>query len=183
MDYRRGRSRTLRATARAGRRRSWSRRLYRLAAGQGRCRAHLGNSAVKTTPRDRDSNGALESASPDPRSSHGRRRIPQYCGNGNTEELAIEWLNGDSEAAKRVAETLQASGFSLTDIAAHAITVMAVELERIDLQVERHESRRDSLLRQIERRREGWEKRVHRASEEVIEAEFREIAARDSKPM
>ena len=102
--------------------------------------------------------------------------------NGNIAELAIKWLNGDSEAAKRVAETLQASGFSLTDIAAHAITVMAVELERIDLQVERHESRRDSLLRQIERRREGWEKRVQRASEDVIEAEFREIATDDPKP-
>jgi hypothetical protein len=104
-------------------------------------------------------------------------------GRGNNEELAMKWLNGDPEAAKRVAETLQASGFSLADIDAHAIAVMAVELERIDLQVERRESRRDSLLRQIERRREGWEKRVQRASEEVIEAEFREIAAHDSKPM
>ena len=93
----------------------------------------------------------------------------------------MNWLNGDSEAAKRVAETLQASGFSLTDIAAHAITVMAVELERIDLQVERHESWRDSLLRQIERRREGWEKRVQRASEDVIEAEFSEIATGGSE--
>ena len=76
--------------------------------------------------------------------------------NGNIAELAIKWLNGDSEAAKRVAETLQASGISLADISAHAITVMAVELQRIDLQVDRHESRRDSLLRQMERRREGW---------------------------
>ena len=102
--------------------------------------------------------------------------------NGDITELAIKWLHGESEAAKRVAETLQASGFSLADIAAHGITVMAVELERIDLQVERHESRRDSLLRQMERRREGWGKRVQRASEDVIEAEFSEIATRDSKP-
>jgi hypothetical protein len=102
--------------------------------------------------------------------------------NGKNEELAIGWLNGDPEAAKRVAETLQASGFSLTDIAAHAITVMAVELERIDLQVERHESRRDSLLRQIERRQEGRGRRVQRASEDIIEAEFSEIATSDPKP-
>jgi hypothetical protein len=102
--------------------------------------------------------------------------------NDDIRELAIKWLHGESKAAKRVAETLQASGFSLADIAAHAITVMAVELERIDLQVERHESRRDSLLRQMERRREGWGKRVQRASEDVIEAEFSEITTRDSKP-
>ena len=73
--------------------------------------------------------------------------------NGDITNLAIEWLHDEFEAAKRVADTLQASGFSLAEIAAHAITVMAVELERIDLQVERHESRRDSLVRQIERRR------------------------------
>jgi hypothetical protein len=72
--------------------------------------------------------------------------------NGNISELAIKWLHGESEAAERVADTLQVSGFSLADIAAHAIPVTAVELERIDLQVERHDSQRDSLLHRIERR-------------------------------
>jgi hypothetical protein len=166
MDYLRGRCRTLRATARMG---GWPRRHRRLAAGQGRRRAHLGNSAVKTTPRDRSSHAR-------------RRRIPRYWPKWQHRDLAIKWLNGDAEAGSRVGETLRASGFSRADIAVHAITVMAVELERIDLQVERHESRRDSLLRQIERRREGWEKRVQRASEDVIEAEFREIATGDFKP-
>jgi hypothetical protein len=117
----------------------------------------------------------LDQATPD------SRGLPSVERNRNIADLAIKWLNGDSKAAKRVAETLQASGFSLADIAAHAITVTAVELERIDLQVERYESRRDSLLRQIERRREGWEKRVLRASDDVIEAEFSEIATRDPK--
>jgi hypothetical protein len=96
-------------------------------------------------------------------------------------ELAIDWLNGDSNAAKRVAETLHKAGFSIGDIEAHAMTVMAVELERIHLQVERHESRCDSLLRQIERRREGWAKLVQRATE--VEGEFREVPARDSEPL
>ena len=91
----------------------------------------------------------------------------------------------DAEKAfilRQGADGVQTSGFSLSDIAAHAITVMAVELERIDLQVERHESRRNSLLRQMERRREGWGKRVQRASEDVIEAEFSEITTGDPKP-
>jgi hypothetical protein len=118
----------------------------------------------------------LDQATPDPEGGLSIGRDSDIA------ELAVKWLNGDSKAAKRVAETLQASGFSLADIAAHAITVMAVELERIDLQVERHESRRDSLLRQMERRREGWGKRVQRASEDVIEAEFSEIATGDPKP-
>jgi hypothetical protein len=96
--------------------------------------------------------------------------------------LATEWLNGESNAAKRVSGMLHGSGFSIEDVAVHATTVMAVQLERIDLQVERNESRRDSLLRQIERRREGWAKRVQRATEDIVEAEFREVPARDLEP-
>jgi hypothetical protein len=96
--------------------------------------------------------------------------------------LARQWLNGDSNATERVSGILHGSGFSIEDVAVHAITVMAVELGRIDLQVERNESRRDSLLRQIERRREGWAKRVQRATEDIVEAEFREVPARDLEP-
>jgi hypothetical protein len=97
-------------------------------------------------------------------------------------ELADIWLSGNSQALKRVAKTLGRSGFSVTDIDAHAMTVMAPELERIDLQVERYESRRDSLLRQIERRRGGWALRVRRVTEDVVEAEFKEVPARDTEP-
>ena len=92
--------------------------------------------------------------------------------------LAAEWLSGNSNAAERVSGILHGSGFSIEDVAVHAITVMAVELGRIDLQVERNESRRDSLLQQIERRREGWAKRVQRATEDIVEAEFSEVPAR-----
>jgi hypothetical protein len=94
-------------------------------------------------------------------------------------ELATRWLNGESRATKQVAKWLHTSGYSFADVDAHAMTVMGVELERIDLQVERNESRRDSLLRVIERRREGLAKRVHRATEDVVEAVFKEMPARD----
>ena len=62
MDYRRGTPRTLRATAKAGCRGGWPCRFRRLAAGQGRCRPHVGDSAVQTTPRNRDSYGRLDAA-------------------------------------------------------------------------------------------------------------------------
>jgi hypothetical protein len=101
---------------------------------------------------------------------------------GEVRELAIKWLNGESQAVKRVAEMLHKSGFSIEDVAVHSMTVKARELERIDLQVDRNESRRDSLLRVIERRREGWATHVQRATEDVVEAEFRDLPARDSEP-
>ena len=52
-------------------------------------------------------------------------------------ELATRWLNGESRATKQVAKWLNTSGYSFADVDAHAMTVMGVELERIDLQVER----------------------------------------------
>jgi hypothetical protein len=60
----------------------------------------------------------------------------------------------------------------LNDVAAQALTVQANKLDRIDQQVQRHESRRDAILQQIERRHEGLAQRVRRASEEAIDAEF-----------
>jgi len=41
-------------------------------------------------------------------------------------------------------------------------------------QNERHEYRRDALLQQIERRRAGWAREVKRASEDIVDAEFKE---------
>jgi hypothetical protein len=41
-------------------------------------------------------------------------------------------------------------------LAAQSLTVKANKLDRIDLQVQHHEARRDAILQQIERRREGF---------------------------
>ena len=56
-------------------------------------------------------------------------------------DFAAGWLNGDRFSAQRVGELLKGSGFSPADVETHAMTVMALELENIDLQVQRHEVR------------------------------------------
>jgi hypothetical protein len=83
-----------------------------------------------------------------------------------------KWLNGDAKYTKLLLELLKKAGFSLNDVAVHALTVQASELDRIDQQVLRHEARRDAILQQIDRRREGFAQRVRRASEEAVDAEF-----------
>ena len=50
----------------------------------------------------------------------------------------------------------------------------AREFDRLDAQNQRHEDRRDALLQQIERRRSGWANKVKRASEDIVDAEFKE---------
>jgi hypothetical protein len=88
--------------------------------------------------------------------------------------LASDWFKGDKEATEQVDALLAKAGLSMADVAAKSLSSEAVELDRLDQQNERRENRRDAILLQIERRRAGWAKRVQRASEDVIDAKFRE---------
>jgi hypothetical protein len=88
--------------------------------------------------------------------------------------LATDWFNRDEEATKFADALLAKAGLSLTDVTAQALSMKASELDRLDQQNERRENRRDAILLQIERRRAGWAKRVQRASEDVVDAEFQE---------
>jgi hypothetical protein len=67
------------------------------------------------------------------------------------------------------------AGLSMADIDLQSLSAESVKLERLDERDERLAGRRDDILRQIERRRSGWAKLVRRASEEIIEGEFREL--------
>jgi hypothetical protein len=98
--------------------------------------------------------------------------IDDMVRDGEIDRLASEWLNGDVEMTETVVAQLSGAGFSLNDVAAQSLTVQANDLDRIDQQVQRHEARRDAILQQIDRRREGFAQRVRRASEEAVDAEF-----------
>jgi hypothetical protein len=69
----------------------------------------------------------------------------------------------------------------------HAITLMAVELERIDLQVERHDSPRDWLLHRIERRRnvkaEFLERYERRAASRCRFSTFADVLSDAAAPL
>jgi hypothetical protein len=88
--------------------------------------------------------------------------------------LVTDWFEGEKETKKAVDIILKEAGLSLNDVAVQALSIKAEELDRLDLQNEGYEHRRDTILQQIERRRRGWSKVVKRASEEIIDAEFTE---------
>jgi hypothetical protein len=92
----------------------------------------------------------------------------------DTNRIATDWFNGDKKATKLVDAALAKAGLSFADVTAQSLSMNAAELDRLDQQNERRENRRDAILLQIERRRVGWAKRVQRASEDVVDAEFRE---------
>jgi hypothetical protein len=91
-------------------------------------------------------------------------------------QIARDWFSSDKTATKKAERMLARAGFTMADVTVQSLSVNADELARLDLQDERHERRRDSILQQIERRRVGWAKAVKRASEDVVDAEFKEIA-------
>jgi hypothetical protein len=89
-------------------------------------------------------------------------------------KIARGWFNGDEEATKHAEELVAACGLSMADVTAQSLSIKAPEFDRLDQQNQRHEDRRDKILQQIERRRTGWAKQVRRATDDAIDAEFRE---------
>jgi hypothetical protein len=86
--------------------------------------------------------------------------------------LALNWFSGEKEAIKRVEDLLAQTGLSQSDVTAQTLAANAAEFARLDARDELYQSRRNSLLKQIERRRAGWAKQMRRASETVIDADF-----------
>jgi len=100
-------------------------------------------------------------------------------GPGAGRDMAIKllvgrWRKGEKAAIKDIEAKLANAGLSMSDLSLQALSLKAEELDRIDEQTRRHEDRRDKILQQIERRRSGWSKMVERASEEVVDVEFRD---------
>jgi hypothetical protein len=89
-------------------------------------------------------------------------------------QLTDQWFLGAKSAKRDIVNILKGTGLSTDDIAVQALSIKAEELDRLDLQNEGCEHRRDAILLQIERRRRGWSKVVKHASEEIIDAEFTE---------
>jgi hypothetical protein len=92
--------------------------------------------------------------------------------------LASNWCTGDEEVIKHLKELLARAGLSDSDITAQTLSTNAQEFNRLDARDELYQSRRNSLLKQIERRRAGWAKQIRRASETIIDADFEESPPR-----
>jgi hypothetical protein len=102
---------------------------------------------------------------------------PDGADESYAKQLTDRWFFGAKSAKREIVNILKGTGLSTDDIAVQALSIKAEELDRLDLQNEGYEHRRDAILQQIERRRRGWSKVVKRASEEIIDAEFTETPA------
>ena len=94
-------------------------------------------------------------------------------------QLADEWFVGGKGARRSIDGYLKRAGLSWNDVGVQALSIKAEELDRLDLQNESYENRRDAILQQIERRRRGWSRVVKHASEDIVDAEFTETPDSD----
>ena len=106
-----------------------------------------------------------------------RAYLESPCGASQAQKLAAEWEVAEPRASARVDDLLAtACGRSVESITADVFLAMSEHLERIERMTTNAEARRNNALREIERRRSSVAQALRRASEEVVEAEFEDVA-------
>jgi hypothetical protein len=97
------------------------------------------------------------------------------------EELVQEYARGEPDAVTLVQELLSDAGVSMDALVADALTEKLEDIERIDRLAAIAESRRNSILREIDRRRAVLGETLRRGVQEIEDAEFRVIETTPSK--
>jgi hypothetical protein len=85
--------------------------------------------------------------------------------------LAFGWLSGDRGLTTNIEQMLQARGLTVADVSAKAFQLKLQDIERIDRMAASVEQRRDTLLREIERRRASFSLALRAAAVDVTDVE------------
>jgi hypothetical protein len=94
----------------------------------------------------------------------------------STEELAERWAARDPQAIEEVNEQLASKGLTVEDVTAQALSAEIENFERIDRMVMNAEARRNAALRELERHRMTLAQALRQASDNVIDADFEDVA-------
>jgi len=95
--------------------------------------------------------------------------------------LANEWDGRDPQAIKRVDDLLSAKGLSMDVAVARALASNISPFERIDAIISNLEARRNAALHELERHRASLASALRGATDDVLDAEFEDIAPAHSR--
>ncbi|TXN03428.1 hypothetical protein FV222_08560 [Methylobacterium sp. WL103] len=87
------------------------------------------------------------------------------------ETLAMGWLNGSADETSATEKLLRTRGLTPMDVTAHTFQLKLPDIERIERMITAADQRRDTLLREIERKRMSLSQQLRAASAEVIDVE------------
>ncbi|WP_238296019.1 hypothetical protein [Methylobacterium soli] len=96
---------------------------------------------------------------------------PDFEQRREAESLALGWLDGNANEALATGELLRARGLTPADVTAHAFQLKLPDIERIERMIASADHRRDTLLREIERKRASVSQLLRAASADVIDVE------------
>lgn len=85
--------------------------------------------------------------------------------------LAAGWMAGDVEQQAQVDGLLRDRGLTAENVAAHGFLLNLPSVERIDRLALLADQRRDALLREIERKREGFGQLARKVAADILEIE------------
>ena len=91
-------------------------------------------------------------------------------------KILARWAARDPKAIAQVNKRLASSGVTLERVTAAAWVGNIDTFERIDRMVTSAEARRNAALREIERHRTSIAETMRRASDDVLDAEFEDVA-------
>lgn len=87
----------------------------------------------------------------------------------SADALAAGWVTGSAAEKARVDGILKERGLTDEDVRAHGFLTNLPSIERIDRMIFAADQRRDSLIREIERKRASFAQRVRTAAADVID--------------
>jgi len=89
----------------------------------------------------------------------------------SADSLAAGWMAGDVEQQAQVDGLLRERGLTAENVAAHGFLLNLPSVERIDRMALLADQRRDALLREIERKREGFGQLARKVAADILDIE------------
>lgn len=87
----------------------------------------------------------------------------------SADALAAGWVTGRANERARVDQILEERGLTEEDVRAHGFLKNLPSIERIDRMITAADQRRDSLFREIERKRASFAQRVRTSAADIID--------------
>lgn len=87
----------------------------------------------------------------------------------SADALAAGWVTGSANERARVDHILEERGLTEEDVRAHGFLKNLPSIERIDRMISAADQRRDSLFREIERKRASFAQRIRTAAADIID--------------
>ena len=107
--------------------------------------------------------------------------LKPMLGYSNAADLSKDWAARDPNAIKKTEALLASAGLTMDAVLAQTLAAEIDHVDRIDRMIMSAETRRNITLREIDRHRAALGEQLRRATQDIEDADFKVIAAKDEK--